>query len=114
MTWIDRAECNGLDTELFYDTHNRAQAAAKAVCARCPVLAECHDAWVTMPRHAREHGVWFGTTPLERERGRMGRVCDDCRCPLAYKPNAWVCRDCLDQRRKRQAAAYEQKRRVRA
>lgn len=114
MTWVDRAACNGLDTELFYDTHNRAQAAAKAVCARCPVQAECHDAWVAMDRYARSHGIWFGTTPYERERGRMGRVCDDCRRPLTYKGRIWVCRDCLDSRRRQQWATYDEKRRMRA
>ncbi len=110
MTWIDRAACNGLDTELFYDTHIKAQIAAKAVCARCPVLAECHDAWVALDRYARSHGIWFGTTPSQRERNRMGRVCDDCRRSLTYKGRIWVCRDCLDIRRRQQWAAYEQKR----
>ncbi len=112
MTWADRAACNGLDTELFYDTHIKAQAAAKAVCARCPVLAECHDAWVAMDRHARDHGVWFGTTPYERDRKRMGRMCDDCRRPVG--PRRKVCGGCLDARRRAQYAAYEQKRGMRA
>lgn len=114
MSWQDAAACNGLDTELFYDTHNRAQAAAKAVCALCPVAAECHNTWLTMDRHARSHGIWFGTTPHERERRRLGRVCDDCRRPIPNVNRILVCRDCLDQRRVAQYTAYEQKRRVRA
>ena len=44
----------------------------------------------------------------------MGRVCDDCRRPLTYKGRIWVCRDCLDSRRRQQWATYDEKRRMRA
>lgn len=74
-----RAACRGLDSEMFFPRgddwvtgDNPARAlAAKAVCAVCPVRAECladpvtaNDAWA----------VRGGTTPAERaaERRRAG------------------------------------------
>jgi WhiB family redox-sensing transcriptional regulator len=63
--WRSQAACLGEDPELFYRIGNRAKdkaddiAQAKAVCARCQVLAECA---VT----ADGHGTWAGTTEDER------------------------------------------------
>lgn len=113
MTWQDAAACNGLDTELFYDTHIKAQATAKSVCAMCPVVDDCHAAWAVMDRYARDHGIWFGTTPHERERRRLGRVCDDCKRVIPYVARVFTCGPCRENRRRRQSAAYEQDKRVR-
>src|SRR5438270_80471 len=47
------------------------EAAAKAVCAPCPVLRECLD-WAL---HTQERwGVWGGTTPEERAELLFGNV----------------------------------------
>src|SRR5690348_3477137 len=69
--WQQYAACTGLGTERFFHPdgergQRRAarEAAAKAVCRGCPVLAAC-------ARHAlrvREpYGVWGGMTESERE-----------------------------------------------
>jgi WhiB family redox-sensing transcriptional regulator len=70
-TWRDRAACLGADPELFHSSPSdragggtRREARAKAVCARCPVRAECLD-WATS-RDIRE-GIWGGLTPEERQ-----------------------------------------------
>lgn len=67
--WMADARCRAEDvpTWLFFaDVRDqRTVQAAKAVCARCPVRAQCHDHAV---RHG-EAGVWGGTTDAERERG---------------------------------------------
>jgi WhiB family transcriptional regulator, redox-sensing transcriptional regulator len=61
--WRTWAACRGSCTALFYDPHPAAVAGAKALCAACPVRADC-------ARHAiatgEEHGVWGGLTPDER------------------------------------------------
>jgi Transcription factor WhiB len=69
--WRDRAVCRGVDPELFFpvgdDGPALAQiAAAKAVCARCPVVAPCLSfALVALP-----DGVAGGLTAAERSKRR--------------------------------------------
>lgn len=66
--WTERAACRGLDPDLFYPVGTTGPAleqvaAAKAICARCPVRDDCLD-WAL--RTGEAHGVWGGTTPEER------------------------------------------------
>ena len=66
--WRDRAACRDSDPEIFFPRPGGTGARrAKAVCARCPVTAEClaHAA-----RTPERHGVWGGLA--ERERYGMG------------------------------------------
>ncbi len=62
--WRKLAACQGTDVELFFPVGVTGQAidqieAAKAVCHRCPVRAECLDfALVTN----QECGVWGGAS----------------------------------------------------
>lgn len=69
-TWVTSAACRGADAELFFKHEDETFAArierenaAKEVCQRCPVRAECLQ-------HALEanerFGIWGGLTPLER------------------------------------------------
>jgi WhiB family redox-sensing transcriptional regulator len=61
--WPARASCRGGETpdELF--AKGAAQQSAKAICQRCPVVAEClADA---LDNHT-EYGVWGGMTERER------------------------------------------------
>ena len=68
--WQARAACRDADTEAFFNPdylrgrNKRArEAAAKAICAHCPVREACLE-WAL---HLREtHGVWGGMTPEER------------------------------------------------
>lgn len=73
-SWQDRSACRGMETELFFAVDfargapKRAhEAAAKAVCATCPVLAECQT-WA-LAFH-EPHGIWGGLTPEERDAQR--------------------------------------------
>ncbi|MBA3252517.1 MAG: WhiB family transcriptional regulator [Geodermatophilaceae bacterium] len=70
--WQLHGACRGADTLLFFhpdgergSARRRRQVAAKAVCARCPVLDECR-------RHALQvhepYGVWGGMSEEERSR----------------------------------------------
>ena len=70
--WQLRGACREVDTVLFFhpdgergSARARRQAAAKAVCADCPVLEACR-------RHAlavhEPYGVWGGMSEEERTR----------------------------------------------
>ncbi|MBF6399752.1 WhiB family transcriptional regulator [Nocardia cyriacigeorgica] len=41
LTWQDRAACRGADPELWFPINIDGAGAARAVCARCPVRAQC-------------------------------------------------------------------------
>ncbi|GAA3797369.1 WhiB family transcriptional regulator [Streptomyces chiangmaiensis] len=72
MNWRDDAACRGEDPELFFPISSSGLGsaqidAAKAVCLRCSVRAQCLD-WAL---GSRVEGIWGGTT--ERERRAMLR-----------------------------------------
>lgn len=68
--WKQHAECRGMNPDLFLPPRgdNRALAAAKTVCGRCPVRQECLDYALDMNERT---GVWGGTS--ERQRREMRR-----------------------------------------
>jgi WhiB family redox-sensing transcriptional regulator len=70
--WWLRAECRGLTTtqrdDLFFPACGDATAPAKAICAMCPVRAECLDYALT---NGERFGIWGGLS--ERERRRIRR-----------------------------------------
>lgn len=61
--WRARAACSGKPTHIFFPARgdHRMIAAAKAICATCPVSAECLEA----NQHERA-GIFGGTTSRER------------------------------------------------
>jgi len=68
--WQARAACRDADTEAFFNPdylrgrNKRArEAAAKAICADCPVREACL-AWALYL--GETHGIWGGMTPAER------------------------------------------------
>lgn len=69
--WQLKGSCRGADPELFFHpegergpSRRNRDLAAKAICVRCPVLAQCaeHALVVREP-----YGVWGGLTEDERE-----------------------------------------------
>jgi WhiB family redox-sensing transcriptional regulator len=69
--WQMQAACRGEDPRLFFhpegergEAREVRQQAAKAVCASCPVIAECrsHALAVREP-----YGVWGGLSEDERD-----------------------------------------------
>jgi len=63
---VSQAACKDSDPELFFPEKMTQQAAAdaKAVCAECPIIADCLTWAVT----AKELGIWGGTTENDRKR----------------------------------------------
>ncbi|MGH9245524.1 MAG: WhiB family transcriptional regulator [Acidimicrobiales bacterium] len=79
--WQVEARCNdgaGTLTALFFSEELQDIARAKAVCARCPVIAECLEAAIV---RREPWGVWGGQLFLngkilasKRRRGRPPKV----------------------------------------
>jgi len=61
--WTTRAACAETDPEAFYPEKGGSTVAAKAVCAGCPVRAECLAGAVD---RRERHGVWGGLSEPER------------------------------------------------
>ena len=66
--WPELAACRGL-LDLFFPPAGEREpsrlvreAKARAICAECPVVAECRD----YARHNRELGFWGGENDEER------------------------------------------------
>lgn len=73
--WTDHAACLRSSPELFFPVSMAGPAleqtaAAKRVCAGCPVRAECLE-WAL--RSGDAHGILGGTTPEERRYLRLAR-----------------------------------------
>lgn len=68
--WQLHGACRGADAALFFlpeaergPSKRRREREAKAICATCPVIAEC-AAFALSTREP--YGVWGGLTPEER------------------------------------------------
>ncbi|MFJ3304325.1 WhiB family transcriptional regulator [Streptomyces sp. NPDC086549] len=77
MNWFLSAACAGEDPELFFPVGTtgpalRDIAAAKRVCARCPVITPCLTYALA---HGQAYGVWGGT--CEAERAALLRACGE-------------------------------------
>lgn len=70
MTWRDLAECRGMGPALFYPAQGEPMDNAKAVCAECPVRAECLEDALA---NCEQWGVWGGLSERQRDRMRQRR-----------------------------------------
>lgn len=67
--WTERAACHGSEAVVFYPNVFKepaltaAFAAARPICQRCPVQAEC---LAYAMNNAEREGMWGGLTPTER------------------------------------------------
>ena len=68
--WQDRGACRGVDPGLFFPARGESLAAARAVCAGCPVRRECLEHALAQPE---KFGVWGGTSERERRVLRRDR-----------------------------------------
>ncbi len=71
---MERAQCRGHDPELFFPEPGPhmapAMAAAKAICAMCPVVGECLSYALA---EVGIVGVWGGTSVRERVKIRRAQ-----------------------------------------
>ncbi len=81
LGWQRQALCRDADPELFTGDANasgplptRIERAAIAWCERCPVQQACLEYALAHESRDMRHGVWGGTTPLQRQRiGKKGK-----------------------------------------
>ena len=63
--WQERANCLGVDPDLFFPERGASTREAKGVCRGCEVRVECLE-YALLNRI--EHGVWGGASERERRR----------------------------------------------
>jgi hypothetical protein len=83
IDWLKRANCRDEDPELFWpsETDVAGQEAALAICALCPVQAEC----LALARQLRaQDGVWGGKYRGKIE-SRTRRPMPACGTPSGYR-----------------------------
>ncbi|MFI6918443.1 WhiB family transcriptional regulator [Nonomuraea spiralis] len=70
IRWLRKGACRSSDPDLFFPLAPSPlqEARAKAVCALCPVIAECRSYAL---RAGETEGIWGGLTPQERRRTRF-------------------------------------------
>jgi WhiB family redox-sensing transcriptional regulator len=71
---FERAQCRGIDTELFYPVQEKFDLAEERyittkLCGNCPVKEACLEWGLAHERF----GIWGGTTPFRRRSMRKAR-----------------------------------------
>jgi WhiB family transcriptional regulator, redox-sensing transcriptional regulator len=66
--WRARAECRDQDATLWYPEQGQTMKAGRAVCAACPVAAQCLEH--SIATYERQ-GCWAGSSDRQRRRLRM-------------------------------------------
>src|SRR5947207_15567889 len=69
--WQERANCLGVDPDLFFPERGASTREAKAVCRGCEVQADCLEYAIT---HSEKFGIWGGLSERERRRVRRQRA----------------------------------------
>ena len=69
--WQERANCLGVDPDLFFPERGASTREAKAVCGGCEVRIECLEYAL---RNGEKFGIWGGMSERERRRIRRQRA----------------------------------------
>jgi WhiB family redox-sensing transcriptional regulator len=69
--WQERANCLGVDPDLFFPERGASTREAKGVCAGCEVRMECLEYAL---RNSEKFGIWGGMSERERRRIRRARA----------------------------------------
>ena len=70
-TWQTKANCMGVDPDLFFPERGASTREAKSVCHGCEVKMECLEYAL---RHGEKFGIWGGMSERERRRIRRQRA----------------------------------------
>jgi WhiB family redox-sensing transcriptional regulator len=62
--WQSEAACRSESADLFFPTDGASLAAARRICAACPVAAECLEYALSNPSL---RGIWAGTSERRRK-----------------------------------------------
>ena len=69
--WQARANCMGVDPDLFFPERGSSTREAKEVCRGCVVRVECLEFAIS---NGEKFGIWGGMSERERRRVRRQRV----------------------------------------
>ncbi len=69
--WQERANCLGVDPDLFFPERGASTREAKSVCRGCEVRFECLEYALS---HGEKFGIWGGLSERERRRVRRERA----------------------------------------
>ena len=69
--WQSRANCMGVDPELFFPERGSSTREAKVVCRGCVVREDCLEFAIA---NGEKFGIWGGMSERERRRVRRARV----------------------------------------
>lgn len=69
--WQERANCLGVDPDLFFPERGASTREAKGVCRGCEVRVECLEYALD---HGEKFGIWGGLSERERRRVRRQRA----------------------------------------
>lgn len=72
--WMRDGLCAQTDPDAFHPDEHGSVEPAKAVCAVCPVLAECRAYAL---KTGQRFGVWGGLSARERQQIRSGAITVD-------------------------------------
>ncbi|MGA3353461.1 MAG: WhiB family transcriptional regulator [Acidimicrobiales bacterium] len=70
-SWQRRANCMGVDPELFFPERGASTREAKEVCRGCVVREDCLEFAIA---NSEKFGIWGGMSERERRRVRRARV----------------------------------------
>lgn len=70
IPWQDRAACKGVDPERWYPSKGQTAKEGRAICATCPVIAQCLAHALERPE---THGIWGGANQRTLRRMRVLR-----------------------------------------
>lgn len=72
--WMEKAECRGMPIDLWFPHGGQAKDGVytkpKAICSKCPVQQQCQELWKSLDSRQKGFGMWFGTTPKDRNSNR--------------------------------------------
>ena len=69
--WQARANCMGVDPDLFFPERGSSTREAKEVCRGCVVRVDCLEFAIA---NGEKFGIWGGMSERERRRVRRARV----------------------------------------
>jgi WhiB family redox-sensing transcriptional regulator len=72
--WQARANCMGVDPELFFPERGSSTREAKEVCRGCVVRIECLEFAIA---NSEKFGIWGGMSERERRRVRRARLLEN-------------------------------------
>lgn len=69
--WLAKANCMGVEPDLFFPQRGMSTREAKEVCRGCVVREECLDYAISK---GEKFGIWGGMSERERRRVRRARA----------------------------------------